>query len=315
LHLGFFEKGGKVGRSQMAVGGEKGPELVALPKGAEVFSHSRSKQMVGAAQGAGVPGFANGGLVGAARKYFKGGTLKTMLAIALAESGGRLRAWNRKGEDSRGPWQINVGPGANTDLAGMPLFTYPGNAKADRIVLNRQGFDAWTMYSNRTYLRYLDDAARMLAGGGGGRRGKGKAPVRRKGPGRGLGLPTEMLFQNRKAIGNRPAYTRSAGKGIPFTGRPPRVIAPHNFEGDVGGSDGPSGPSPAEQLAEAMKALGEQVAALRTEQAQTNQINSSKLAIGLREAERALADMISGQLGTMGAQRGRTPGDGRMYRV
>ena len=316
LHLGFFEKGGKVARSQMAVVGEKGPELVSLPQGAEVFSHSRSKRMVSAAQGM-VPGFANGGLVGAARKYFKGNTLKTMLAIALAESGGRLRAWNRKGEDSRGPWQINVGPGANPDLAGMPLFTYAGNAKAARIVLNRQGFNAWTMYKNRTYLKYLDDAARMLAGGAG--------RARRKAAGKGgggilgsRGLSPGQLFANRKAVTGRSIPLEGFGKGQPFTsGRPPRTITPlsqEQLESVGGDTSGASGPSPAELLDEHIKELTEQVKALKDEQTKTRLVAESRLGIGLREAERALADVFARELGTQATQRGRTPGDGRLAR-
>ena len=78
-----------------------------------------------------------------------------MAATALAESGGRTDAHNDRGEDSRGPWQINVGPGANTDLAGMDLFDPDQNAAAARIVYDRAGPDAWTTHAQGLHERYL----------------------------------------------------------------------------------------------------------------------------------------------------------------
>ena len=60
LHLGFFEKGGKArSGGQMAVVGERGPEIVSLPSGAEVFSHSQSAQ-IARRMGGMLPGFASG---------------------------------------------------------------------------------------------------------------------------------------------------------------------------------------------------------------------------------------------------------------
>jgi len=54
-----------------------------------------------------------------------------------------VRAHNTAGEDSRGLWQINIGPGANTDLAHMNLFDPVQNAEAAVIVWKRQGWRAW----------------------------------------------------------------------------------------------------------------------------------------------------------------------------
>ena len=81
-----------------------------------------------------------------------------MTAIAMAESGGNPAAHNNRGEDSRGLGQINIGPGANTDLAGYNLFDPAENAKAMRIVYDRQGPGAWSVYSNGMYQQFLDGA-------------------------------------------------------------------------------------------------------------------------------------------------------------
>lgn len=81
-----------------------------------------------------------------------------MTAIAMAESGGNPAAHNNRGEDSRGLAQINIGPGANTDLAGFDLFDPAQNAKAARIVYDRQGPGAWSVYSNGMYQQYLNGA-------------------------------------------------------------------------------------------------------------------------------------------------------------
>lgn len=81
-----------------------------------------------------------------------------MTAIAMAESGGNAAAHNNRGEDSRGIGQINIGPGANTDLAGFDLFDPAQNAKAMRIVYDRQGPGAWSVYSNGMYQQYMNGA-------------------------------------------------------------------------------------------------------------------------------------------------------------
>lgn len=89
--------------------------------------------------------------------------VRLMTAIAMAESGGNPAAHNPSGEDSRGILQINVGPGANTDLAGFNLFDPYQNAQAARIVYDRQGPGAWSVYTNGAYQQFLDGAS---SGGG-----------------------------------------------------------------------------------------------------------------------------------------------------
>ena len=92
--------------------------------------------------------------------------VRQMAAVAFGESGYQdpetgqwyvnTTAHNNKGEDSRGIGQVNIGPGANTDLAGFDLFDPEQNAKAMRIVYDRQGPGAWSVYSNGAYQNFLD---------------------------------------------------------------------------------------------------------------------------------------------------------------
>ena len=71
-----------------------------------------------------------------------------MYQIAMAESGGKTDAYGTiaPGERSHGIWQINVGEGGNTDLVGMDLTDPEQNARAARIVYDRQGPTAWSTY-------------------------------------------------------------------------------------------------------------------------------------------------------------------------
>jgi len=84
----------------------------------------------------------------------------TMLAVALAESGGDTNARNQDGEDSRGLFQIHVG--ANTDLRGMNLYDPYEGAKAAKIVYDRQTISAWTVTHGNQNARYLEYANRAL---------------------------------------------------------------------------------------------------------------------------------------------------------
>lgn len=87
---------------------------------------------------------------------FPTGTAVTMTAIALAESGGDPNAHNTSGEDSRGLWQINVA--ANTDLRGMNLFDPRTNAKAAKIIYDRQGLRAWSVFKSGAYQQHMGAA-------------------------------------------------------------------------------------------------------------------------------------------------------------
>lgn len=72
--------------------------------------------------------------------------------VGSCESGWRADAWNRGGtggypvghEDSRGWFQINVNPNANSDLAWMDLFDPVVNVQAAMIIWRRQGWQAWS---------------------------------------------------------------------------------------------------------------------------------------------------------------------------
>ena len=84
------------------------------------------------------------------KKYFGDlgpDVVDTMYQIALRESGGNPDAYNGRGLDnSYGLWQINVHPQANPDLAGMDLNDPEQNARAARIIYDRQGPQAWSTY-------------------------------------------------------------------------------------------------------------------------------------------------------------------------
>jgi SLT domain-containing protein len=69
----------------------------------------------------------------------------TMVAVAMAESGGRPAVVNSTGEYSTGLFQINTDPRANDDLAYMDLTDPLQNAQAAKIVYDRQGLQAWTV--------------------------------------------------------------------------------------------------------------------------------------------------------------------------
>lgn len=105
--------------------------------------------------------------------------VQTMAAIAMGESGGNPGALNntaypdRPGyrppaagalpEYSGGLWQVNTGPGGNTDMAGLDLSDPHQNAQAARAILDRQGLGAWSVYTNRSYEQYLPQM-QQLAG-------------------------------------------------------------------------------------------------------------------------------------------------------
>lgn len=120
----------------------------------------------------------------------------TMVAVAMAESGGRPAALNDQGEYSTGLFQINTAPGANTDLAYLDLTDPLQNARAAKIVYDRQGLQAWTVTHRDKGLRYLSyvqdamDAAAMVEGNSftpmanwDGTNGYGGAPVSAVGSG------------------------------------------------------------------------------------------------------------------------------------
>lgn len=91
-----------------------------------------------------------------------------MTAIALAESGGNTDAHALTSrEDSRGLWQINAR--AHPEFAGQNLYDARTNARAAKVVYDKQGLGAWSVFTTkdpqRSYTRYLQSALGASGGG------------------------------------------------------------------------------------------------------------------------------------------------------
>jgi hypothetical protein len=148
----------------------------------------------------------------------------TMTAVALAESGGNSRAYNPRGEDSRGLWQINAR--AHPELAQRyDLFDPVQNARA-AFSVSHGGDDIspWTVthgLASARYLRYRDEAeAAAVAFGDGAGRGVWTGT-------RGYGYP----------VSAEPAVPRA---NVPVVDPPlaAPVMDPTPAPPDLGGSDG-----------------------------------------------------------------------------
>lgn len=266
-----------------------------------------------------VPRFQAGGVVGrvvaAARGAgFKGNLLRTMAAIAMGESGGNPRARGDGGQ-SHGLWQIYRV--AHPWARRLNLFNPATNARAAMRVYRSQGLGAWTIYRNGAWKRHLGAVDQALRSGAGP--GRRRAAPRR----RGRTLTGRIKSTDRRPLADSPERTETIGDML--RGQP-HVIRrlPNGIEVRPRGVETP-GPAEAEAaadaageaaraLADAIKEQAEQTRALKEEMAKQNAITSSTLGIGLREAQRALADMISGQLGTMTAQRMAGPSTGALAR-
>ncbi len=75
--------------------------------------------------------------------YFPLAEIDNAVNIAELESGWRTGAWNNEAEDSRGLWQINVGPGAHPAYAQHNLFDPQINAYFAGIIWRESGWRAW----------------------------------------------------------------------------------------------------------------------------------------------------------------------------
>ncbi len=93
------------------------------------------------------------------QKYFPREQWQNARRVMQAESGGDPRAHNTNGEDSRGLFQINVGPGANTQLAKYNLFDPETNVRLAAEKWQGEGWRPWTT------------AVQMGIAGGGGQPG------------------------------------------------------------------------------------------------------------------------------------------------
>ena len=130
----------------------------------------------------GMAGGSRKGLIDILRRAgFKGKSLDTAFAIALAESQGRAHAYNGKGRDqSYGLFQINM---KNNDPSSpnmgknrlkqfhiqrnSDLFNPEVNAKAAYEVSTKgTWFKPWATYNNGNFLKYIDDAHRAEGQGG-----------------------------------------------------------------------------------------------------------------------------------------------------
>lgn len=103
---------------------------------------------------------------------FSAQEIPTMVAIAMAESGGRATAHNNNrstGDDSYGLWQINMidelGPERRRQFgisSNSSLWDPNVNAMAARKVKESQGFGAWTVYRTGAYRSYLPAAQQVV---------------------------------------------------------------------------------------------------------------------------------------------------------
>jgi hypothetical protein len=85
----------------------------------------------GPTTGGGGPTFAAapGYVQEAIRRHWPADLWEEAAMIARCESGWRADAHNPRGEDSRGLFQINVGPGAHPELAAVDLYDPDVNAR------------------------------------------------------------------------------------------------------------------------------------------------------------------------------------------
>ena len=88
----------------------------------------------------------------ATRAGFSGADARIAAAIAMGESGGRPEAIGDNGT-SFGLWQIHRP--AWPDFADLDLLDPEVNAMAARIVYEKQGWRAWTIYKNNAYKRWI----------------------------------------------------------------------------------------------------------------------------------------------------------------
>lgn len=87
-----------------------------------------------------------------------------MVAIALAESGGRTTAFN--GTCCYGLWQINKNHFAGLNWHGREWADPAQNASAAVKILVSQGYSAWETYTNGAYKHYLTKAKQGVANAG-----------------------------------------------------------------------------------------------------------------------------------------------------
>jgi len=105
----------------------------------------------------------------AANAGFEGADLIMAVAIALAESGGRVDAYNPEtaagtpeGKGSYGLWQIYLH--AHPEFEGVNLYDPQNNANAAYAIYEAAGesFRPWSTFKNLAYVSHLDDARKQV---------------------------------------------------------------------------------------------------------------------------------------------------------
>jgi len=105
----------------------------------------------------------------AANAGFEGADLIMAVAIALAESGGRVDAYNPEtaagtpeGKGSYGLWQIYLK--AHPEFEGVDLYDPQNNANAAYAIYEAAGesFRPWSTFKNLAYVSHLDDARKQV---------------------------------------------------------------------------------------------------------------------------------------------------------
>jgi hypothetical protein len=177
-------------RGGLAIVGEEGPELARLPAGTRIFSNPVSKRMMRQARGAGVPGFAGGGVARTIYKVGKrmGASPKVMLAAfeaAIVES--NLTNVKYGDRDSLGVFQQRPSQGwgspaqvTNVEYAATQFFKRAiaagGSGTAGQLAQSVQR-SAFPGRYDQVRGRAQGIIAGLSRGGGGGKRG---APATQK---------------------------------------------------------------------------------------------------------------------------------------
>jgi hypothetical protein len=78
------------------------------------------------------------------QRYFPRSQWENAYRVAMAESTGDPNAHATKGEDSRGLFQINVGPGANTQYRSANLYDPETNVRTAAELWKQYGWGIWT---------------------------------------------------------------------------------------------------------------------------------------------------------------------------
>lgn len=284
--------------------------------------------------------FAAGGRAGVAASAakaagFKGSALATMVAIAGAESGFNPRAQNLKYPDhSIGLWQINQLAHKGRFGTDAQLMNPGRNAKAAYALYKQSGFVPWSTYTSGAYKSYLKEAQAAIGASG---KGKGAAGTKAKtkttklarleeavalaalsgGQGDDLKAATALVsYWSDRLKGARTTSQRTAAATSLRSARDSRAsifAAMDQAKADASVSarsdSGPVDTSAQDALDANTAATAEHTSALRDLQSAIDaqrQFAQSALTTQNAQAWKALADILSGQIGGYGGLGSRT---------